>query len=251
MQILNVQMFNTIKNATKPFLTSKSAKNPIMGFTGAKEATKDTFTLSNDNNINFVPFNVRRYLGDDVKYLDKAKEILNNTPFKFKIKNDEFEGTLREYFEFCKTGERPIIRYDNEIYHGTTRECVDSMIKGLDYTKNSTTKCGPGTYFSPSQAVAMIFGRAFLGAKYIGNKTTMPSFRESFYEPVMYSSKITNTLCDELNIDNNTASKLLKVCAHDILVDDMGIDILVSSSGYGSSSYYVVLNDNCMRLSRA
>ncbi len=67
---------------------------------------KDTISFSNPvSTLDFdeketrtsesVPKNVQEYLGCDLKHLDKAKEILNDAVFEFKLDGEKFEGTLQ------------------------------------------------------------------------------------------------------------------------------------------------------------
>lgn len=88
MQISNTQIFNLMNvNRLNCAGGLKNTPKFNVNFTGS-----DTFVRSEENSPKEIPSNVRRYLGDDIKYLDKAKEILDNEVFKFKIDDDEFEG---------------------------------------------------------------------------------------------------------------------------------------------------------------
>ncbi len=219
---------------------------------------KDTISFSNPvSTLDFdeketrtsenVPKNVQEYLGCDLKHLDKAKEILNDAVFEFKLDGEKFEGTLQEYFEHCIINPKGYLPRC-EIYHGISKENIDSMLsEGLDYTKTVREKCGPGTYFTGGMGSIFSYGGAMLKGEYCGKQETMPVFSPNFYTAVVNHPEIGRVLKDEIGPCN--AGRLLKVCAHDILTDNMGIDILYASGGR-SEGCFVVLNDDCMHLSK-
>lgn len=209
---------------------------------------EEDFDTEEGGAIENIPENVRKYLGDDVKYLEKAKEVLKDAVFEFDLDGEKFEGTLQEYFEHCiinPKGHMPT----GEIYHGTMQENVNSMLsKGLDYTKTNREKCGPGTYFTGGMGSIFSYGGAMLKGEYHGKQKTLPVFSPNFYTAVVNQPDIEDKLKEEVS-SSCAAGKLLKVCAHDILANDMGIDMLYASGGR-SEGCFVVLNDNCIRLSK-
>lgn len=179
---------------------------------------------------------------------DKVKDLLDNTAFEFKKANgDVFKGTIKEYFEDS------IINHNStknlSLVHCTTsKEAANSIIEnGLDWQKTGRMKCGPGTYFAMST-----FGGSEQGAgsipiegTYIGDKDEYPVFSKNFYEAVTYNQDLQNAVAEI--VPDNTNKAVNKYC-HDLLQDDMGIDLLYASSGYGTGAYAVINND-CMKLS--
>lgn len=201
--------------------------------------------LSNKNKG--VPQNVINYLGDNVQYLDEAKSILNDAVFEFPIdKNTTFKGTLRDYFEISIINDKGPVPC-HRIYHGTLKESKDAILKEgkLNYTKTGRTRCAPGTYFSGGMGSIFSYGSSCLEAEYVGKMKNLPVFRYNFYEEVNENQEIHSLLADKL--PNANIDKLLKVCAHDILANDMGIDMLYSCGGRAEGCF-VVLNDECMKL---
>ncbi len=172
------------------------------------------------------------------------KETLDNTIFTFKKSNGRvFKGTIRDYINNSIKGTQDIPGYFSLIHCTSSKEVATQILrKGLDWTKTSRMKCGPGTYFLPSMAGGMEQGGGSVAIEgtYIGNKRKYTIFAPNFY-----------TAIDD-NIEINDAVKnryyVNKYC-HDYLEKDLGIDILYASSGRGVGSF-VVVNDKCMRLSR-
>lgn len=178
------------------------------------------------------------------------KSLLDNSVFTFqKYNGKEFCGTIKEYLE------NSIIRYENTDRLGTlihcthTKEVADDIIKnGLDWTKTSRMKCGPGTYFSQS-----LFGGSEQGAGsvpivafYNGKKDKYPIFEPCFYEAIIYNKELAETLGKLCGSDK---TKVINKYCHDLLQDEMGIDVLYASSGR-SAGAFAVINNDCMFLKR-
>ncbi len=172
------------------------------------------------------------------------KKILDNKVFTFEKDDGKiFKGTIKEYINNSIIGTNDINNVSSFIHCTSSKEVGKQIIKkGLDWTKTSRMKCGPGTYFLPSMAGCMEQGGGSVAieGKYIGNKRQFTIFEPNFYTAI------------DSNIEINDAVKnryyVNKYC-HDYLEKDLGIDILYAASGRGVGSF-VVVNDKCMRLSR-
>lgn len=174
----------------------------------------------------------------------ELKEILDKAVFKFKKYNGEiFEGTIKEYLQNCHRlkGDTRFIR-ESGIIHNTYSEDALAMIKnGLDWTKTSRVQCGPGTYFIPCQNFN--YGPVAIEAKYTGKMKEMPVFEKNFYEAIVYNKELRD-IVEKSNPEN--PNKVLNKYCHDLLTNDMGIDVLYSPNR--ESGCYVVLNDKSVNL---
>lgn len=228
----------------KNMISKISFNVPKINFLGAKAVNKNTLERSPKNDeVNFS--------GVNLPVLDSdLKSLLDNSVFTFqKYNGKEFQGTIKEYFE------NSVIRYENmgrlgSLIHCTqTKDIADDIIKnGLDWTKTSRLKCGPGTYFSQSSVGGSEQGAGSvpIAAFYKGKKDKYPIFEPCFYEAVIYNKE----LMDKLDgICGNDKTKVINRYCHDLLQDEMGIDVLYASSGR-SAGAFAVLNNDCMSLRR-
>ncbi len=186
-----------------------------------------------------------RFCGVDEE--KNIKNFLDKKTFEFKKSNGEvFNGTIKEFFENSIISSRST-KYLSLIHCTSTKDVAKDIIKnGLDWQKTSRTRCGPGVYFAPSVQVGIEQGAGSVPIEgtYIGEKESYPIFENRFYDSVTNNDDILNAV-SKLTTDNPT--KAINRYSHNLLCDDMGIDLLYASSGYGTGAY-VVLNDECMEL---
>ena len=178
------------------------------------------------------------------------KETLDNKVFTFKKDNgEEFVGTIKEYLNdsILSWDDNRMYAAKSGVIHSTMFENAMEMLnKGLDYSKNYRVQAGPGTYFAGYQD--MTYGKVALRGTYVGEQEEIPVFESKFYDGIMYCDELKQTVKDfagEEEITNKTYKLVNKYC-HDLLVDEMGIDILYCAMGMNSC--YVALNDDKMSL---
>lgn len=179
----------------------------------------------------------------------ELKEMLDNTEFTLRKYNGEiFTGTIREYLHHSVINKRSAKNI--KLIHCTQlRETAEEILrKGLDWTKTSRMKCGPGTYFSQSVADSMEQGAGSvpIEGEYIGDKENYFIFEPRFYEAINYNQEIEQAVSQKQ--EGNPTQLVNKYC-HDILQNEMDIDFLYAASGRCSGAF-VVLNNNCMKLSK-
>lgn len=179
----------------------------------------------------------------------ETKKVLDTTSFTFRKNDGEiFEWTIKDYLKSSLICRRPFNA--SSLIHCTgTKETAEDMIKnGLDWTKTGRMKCGPGTYFSVTQAASMEQGTGAVTVEgtYIGDKNKFATFEPCFYTAIDGNTEILNAVSEVQNSD--ARSTINKYC-HDFLMDEMGIDILYAASGRCVGSF-VVLNDKAMQLSK-
>jgi len=184
---------------------------------------------------------------------DAIKEMLDTKVFEFKKYDGKtYLGTIREYLKDSLVSHTRIDRY-TELYHAAyTTNSADRMVEeGLNWRKTGRTKCGPGTYFCESYiAGAESCGaslRAIVEGRYIGKKPQCPIFETCFYDAITSNPEIGKSI-KQIDGSRNVYETINEYC-HDILADEMGIDILLSSSGMAGPCY-VVLNDKSVRIKR-
>ncbi len=180
---------------------------------------------------------------------EATKKVLDTTSFKFTKNNGEiFEGTIKDYLKSSLICRRPFD--EPSLIHCTdTKQTAEDIINnGLDWTKTGRMKCGPGTYFSVSQAASMEQGTGSIALEgtYIGDKNKFATFEPSFYTAIDGNPDILNAVSKVQ--DGNERNTINKYC-HDFIMDEMGVDILYASSGRCVGAF-VVLNDNTMKLSK-
>lgn len=172
------------------------------------------------------------------------KKILDNKVFTFEKDDGKiFKGTIKDYINNSIIGTNDINNGFSLIHCTSSKEVGTQILrKGLDWTKTSRMKCGPGTYFLPSMAGGMEQGGGSVAieGRYIGNKRNFTIFEPNFYTAIDDNIQINDAVKNRYYVN--------KYC-HDYLEKDLGIDILYASSGRGVGSF-VVVNDKCMRLSR-
>lgn len=179
-------------------------------------------------------------------------DCLDNENFEFKTKDGNvFIGTIKEYLNDCIVGYRDIPR-NFSITHCT--HCKDTAQKiindGLDWTKTTRMKCGPGTYFAMGCSAGSEFGSGGVPIKgiYIGDKKEYCVFKPCFYEAITGNTGLNARIKDLLDGDkNNLHLKYISRYCHDYLQYDLGLDFLYAGAGRGTGAF-VVLNDKCMRL---
>lgn len=182
---------------------------------------------------------------------EKTKEMLDNTKFIF-IKNngEKFEGTIKEYLKNSIIRKSRIFPRMSMFHCTQTKETGENIIKsGLDWTKTIRKKCGPGTYFSMSSIGGEEYGSGSvpIEGKYIGDKTEYPVLEPCFYQAIENNPNIIQAV-SKYEQSEDISSVINKYC-HDVLCNDMGIDFLYASTGRAGGCY-VVLKDNCMKLSK-
>ncbi len=175
------------------------------------------------------------------------KNFLDKKSFEFTKTNGEvFTGTIKEFFENSIISTRPS-RYLSLIHCTSTKEVAKDIIaNGLDWQKTSRMRCGPGVYFAPTVQVGIEQGGGSVPIEgtYIGNKEKFPIFENRFYDSVLGNEEILNSVS---KLTSGNTEKAINKYSHNLLCNDMGIDLLYASSGYGTGAY-VVLNDKCMEL---
>lgn len=179
------------------------------------------------------------------------KEALDNEIFVFEKSNGKnFKGTIREYFsnsilDWSKDRMRMLNPRYGGVFHNTYLEDALNIINsGLDYTKTSRVQAGPGTYFSPYQDLT--YGNISLNGVYVGKMEEIPVFEDRFYEPVLCNSSLIELVGKYADSQKDITQKINKYC-HDLLVDDMGIDVLYCATK--RQPCYVAFNDKTMKLS--
>lgn len=170
----------------------------------------------------------------EMKISPERKKELDTTVYDFEMEDGSvFSGTVKEYLEAS------IIRWNktNEgtLYHvPSTVEIGEKILKeGLDWTKNSRSQAGPGTYFSPSLGCGEFSGLGYqaIEAVYKGKRKKYPVMEKGFYDRLIEAAPISRAEYRE------------------IMMNDLGVDFLYSGTGRAGGAY-VVLNDNCMSLKK-
>ena len=180
----------------------------------------------------------------------ELETILDNQSFTFK-KHDgsEFKGTIREYLNDSIINPTAPIREVPLIHCTATKEIAEDIIQnGLDWTKTGRMKCGPGTYFSLSMAdsIGQGAGSVAIQGEYTGDQNEMGIFEPCFYTAIEGNKEILDLI---KKTQGGNENKILNEYCHNILMNEMGYDIIYAASGRTSGAY-VVLNDNCMKLSK-
>ena len=179
-----------------------------------------------------------------IKIAQDLKNALDLKVFKFKKNNGQiFEGTIKEYLKSCNVRNSDIKRLrQTGIMHNTYFEQAKAILEnGLDWTKTSRVQCGPGTYFIPCQDFN--YGPVAIEGFYQGKMDKLPVFEKNFYEAIKNNREVHDLISKYGVADTN---KTLNQYCHDILTDDMGIDILYSPNR--ESACYVVLKDDSLKL---
>ena len=179
-----------------------------------------------------------------VKIAQDLKNALDTRVFKFRKNNGQiFEGTIKEYLKSCNI-RNDDIKYLKQtgIMHNTYFEQAKAILEhGLDWTKTSRVQCGPGTYFIPCQDFN--YGPVAIEGFYQGNMKKLPIFEKNFYEAIRDNREVHGIISKYGVSDTN---KTLNQYCHDVLADEMGIDVLYSPNR--ESACYVVLKDDSLKL---
>lgn len=177
----------------------------------------------------------------------ELKDAFDNKVFKFKKESGEvFEGTIREYLESsisCWSDVRLSVVKSGVIHSTMLENALEMLDSGLDYSKNYRVQAGPGTYFAGYQD--MNYGNIALEGTYTGDMAEIPVFESKFYDGIMNNQEIIK-LAEGFAPAREESYKLTNKYCHDLLVNEMGIDILYCAMG--SNSCYVALNDDKMSL---
>lgn len=172
----------------------------------------------------------------------KLKNIFDNKEFHF-TRNDgtEFDGTIKEYFEesIMQYSKARMETAKSGLIHSTRLENAVSMVEnGLDYSKNYRVQAGPGTYFAAFQD--MSYGNIAVEGTYMGDKKKIPVFESQFYDAIMHNEDI-QAIAQEFSTEDIAAYKNINKYCRDLMVNEMGIDVLFCAMG--TESCWVVLND--------
>ncbi len=179
----------------------------------------------------------------------ELKDIFDNKTFTFKkADGSEFEGTIKEYLEdSILYWDKDRMQYAGGLIHNTYFENAKEMIEnGLDYSKNYRVQAGPGTYFAAFQDLR--YGKIAVEGSYSGPQKEMPVFERRFYDGIMDNNEIKETAAKYVNENapSDKTYKLVNKYCHDVLVNELGIDILYCAMG--AESCFVALNDDTMSL---
>ena len=183
--------------------------------------------------------NIDLVLISDKGYLIPIELKYNTNEFQHSFNGVNYNLKAQSANDMCKYGHlKDVSRIEY------FKEIEDRFLVGyaITVTNQSSAWKKISSYKQTDFEFSLEDGSVPIEGIYIGEKESYPIFENRFYDSVINNDDILNAV-SKLTIDNPI--KAINRYSHNLLCDDMGIDLLYASSGYGTGAY-VVLNNKCM-----